>query len=115
VSAVGRPSILVPLALSGDHQLHNALAAEATGGAVCLPSAKASADGICLLVSELARDPARLARMAESARAYGRPAAAQLVAKDLLAFAGLRDGAEQNTQSGAGSTQQPVLIGGKDV
>jgi UDP-N-acetylglucosamine--N-acetylmuramyl-(pentapeptide) pyrophosphoryl-undecaprenol N-acetylglucosamine transferase len=114
VSAVGRPSILVPLALSGDHQLHNARAAEATGGAVCLPSAKASADGICLLVSELARDPARLARMAESARAYGTPAAAQRVARDLLALAGLRDGADQ-TSNGAVSTQQPVVIGGKDA
>lgn len=115
VSAVGRPSILVPLALSGDHQLHNARAAEAAGGAVCLPSGKASADGICLLVNELARDPARLGRMAEQARVHGTPGAAQRVARDLLALAGLSRGAGQHTSNGAVSTQQPVVIGGKDA
>lgn len=115
VSAVGRPSVLVPLPHSGDHQLHNARAAEAAGGAVCLPSSGATADGICLLISELARDPARLARMAESARAHGSPAAAQRVARDLLALAGLREGAEQSSSNGSVSTREPVVIGGKDA
>jgi UDP-N-acetylglucosamine--N-acetylmuramyl-(pentapeptide) pyrophosphoryl-undecaprenol N-acetylglucosamine transferase len=120
VSAMGRPSILVPLPHSGDHQLYNARAAEATGGAVCLPAAKASADGICLLVNELAKDPARLARMAESARAFGTPGAATRVAKDLLVLAGLREASDQSSSNGspsngAASMEQPVPVGGKDA
>jgi UDP-N-acetylglucosamine--N-acetylmuramyl-(pentapeptide) pyrophosphoryl-undecaprenol N-acetylglucosamine transferase len=114
VCAVGRPSILVPLALSGDHQLHNARGAEKAGAAVCLPGPKASADSICLLVNELAKDPARLAKMAESARAWGTPHAAARVARDLLVIAGLRTGAESQS-NGAVNLEQPVALGGKDA
>jgi len=114
VCAVGRPSILVPLPRSGNHQLHNARAAEKFGAAVCLPAAQASADGLCLLVNELAKDPARLARMAESARAWGTPNAASLVARDLLVLAGLREGSESQT-NGAVSIEGPVALGGKDA
>ena len=117
ICAVGRPSILVPLPRSGNHQLHNAQGAERTGAAVCLPTPRASADGICLLVNELARDPARLARMAEAARAWGTPHAAARVARDLLALAGLKEGAG----SGNGVSVAPAAIdeaaalGGKEA
>lgn len=117
ICAVGRPSILVPLPGSGSHQLHNAQGAERTGAAVCLPSASASADGIALLVAELAQDPARLARMAEAARSWGTPHAAARVARDLLALAGLREGS--GAENGAGSPSlaldAPVALGGKDA
>ncbi len=89
VCAVGRPSILVPLPRSGDHQLHNAKAMELVGAASCIPAGLASADGLCLRVNELAKDPERLARMAEAARAWGRPHATERVARDLLVLAGL--------------------------
>jgi UDP-N-acetylglucosamine--N-acetylmuramyl-(pentapeptide) pyrophosphoryl-undecaprenol N-acetylglucosamine transferase len=87
--AIGRPSILVPLPISGDHQLHNAQGLEKAGGAVCLPAAAATPEALAERVAELARDPERLARMAESARAWGRPDAAQRICDDLLALAGL--------------------------
>jgi UDP-N-acetylglucosamine--N-acetylmuramyl-(pentapeptide) pyrophosphoryl-undecaprenol N-acetylglucosamine transferase len=112
VCAIGRPSILVPLPRSGDHQLHNARGAEKTGAAVCLPAPKASADGICLLVNELAKDPARLAKMAESARAWGTPHAASRVARDLLVLAGLRASSESQS-NGASSLEEPVALEGK--
>jgi UDP-N-acetylglucosamine--N-acetylmuramyl-(pentapeptide) pyrophosphoryl-undecaprenol N-acetylglucosamine transferase len=117
ICAVGRPSILVPLAGSGSHQLHNAQGAERAGAAVCLPSPRASADGIALLVGELAQDPARLARMAESARAWGTPNAASRVARDLLALAGLREGsgAENGASSAPLALDAPVALGGKDA
>jgi UDP-N-acetylglucosamine--N-acetylmuramyl-(pentapeptide) pyrophosphoryl-undecaprenol N-acetylglucosamine transferase len=111
VCAVGRPSILVPLPRSGNHQLHNARAAEKTGAAVCLPGPKATADGICLLVNELAKDPARLAKMAESARAWGTPHAASRVARDLLMLAGLRTSSE--SPSNGAALEASMTLGGK--
>jgi UDP-N-acetylglucosamine--N-acetylmuramyl-(pentapeptide) pyrophosphoryl-undecaprenol N-acetylglucosamine transferase len=114
VCAVGRPSILVPLAGSGNHQLHNARAAEKLGAAVCLPAPQASADGLCLLVNELAKDPTRLARMADIARAWGTPHAASRVARDLLALAGLRESSE-SPANGVVSIEQSVALGGKDA
>jgi UDP-N-acetylglucosamine--N-acetylmuramyl-(pentapeptide) pyrophosphoryl-undecaprenol N-acetylglucosamine transferase len=111
VCAVGRPSILVPLPRSGNHQLHNARAAEKTGAAVCLPTKKATADGICLLVNELAKDPARLARMAENARSWGTPHAASRVARDLLVLAGLRTSTE--SPSNGAALEATVTLGGK--
>jgi len=97
--AIGRPSILVPLPISGDHQLHNAQGLEKAGGAVCLPAAKATPEALAERIAELASDPERLARMAESARSWGRPDAAQRICEDLLALAGLTT-----------NTTQPVAL-----
>ena len=87
--AVGRPSILVPLPHSGNHQLHNAEAIEKAGAALCVPTPDANVDGLSALVTELANDPKRLRLMAERALEWGRPQAAERVARDLLALAGL--------------------------
>jgi len=87
--AIGRPSILVPLPISGDHQLHNAQGLEKAGGAVCLPAAQVTSEALAEQIAQLASDPERLARMAESARSWGRPEAAQRICEDLLALAGL--------------------------
>lgn len=100
ICAIGRPSLLVPLPASGDHQLHNARAVERAGAALCLPSDSASPEMLGARISELARDPEHLARMAAAARDWGRPDAARSVARDLLAVArlvpssSLDDGAE---------------------
>jgi UDP-N-acetylglucosamine--N-acetylmuramyl-(pentapeptide) pyrophosphoryl-undecaprenol N-acetylglucosamine transferase len=103
ICAIGRPSILVPLPASGDHQLHNARGVERSGAALCLPAT----EGLCARVGELAADPERLTRMADSARAWGQPDAAEHVARDLLGLAGLSSGvapaelgAVQATESG---------------
>lgn len=104
ICAIGRPSVLVPLAASGDHQLHNARAIERAGAAVCLPSSAASVETLSARVADLARDPGRLARMAEAARAWGRPEAAGKVARDLLALAGL------TSSSNAGAAAERGLV-----
>jgi UDP-N-acetylglucosamine--N-acetylmuramyl-(pentapeptide) pyrophosphoryl-undecaprenol N-acetylglucosamine transferase len=91
--AIGRPSILVPLPISGDHQLHNANGLAKAGGALCVPKSEATPAALAARISELAGDPERLARMAESARAWGRPDAAQKICDDVLRLAGL-DGAQ---------------------
>jgi len=87
ICAIGRPSLLVPLPLSGDHQLYNAQALERAGAAVCVASRAATPETLAEKVAELAGDPERLARMAESARAWGRPEATARIAADFLKLA----------------------------
>jgi UDP-N-acetylglucosamine--N-acetylmuramyl-(pentapeptide) pyrophosphoryl-undecaprenol N-acetylglucosamine transferase len=87
--AIGRPRNLVPLPISGDHQLHNAQGLEKAGGAICMPSPSATPEAIAERIAELAGDPERLARMAESARGWGRPDAAERICQDLLGVSGL--------------------------
>lgn len=81
--AVGRPSILVPLATTGVGQLQNAQAVEAAGAALCLPSVDATAGRVADALEELLTDPGRLEAMAKSAADWGRPKAALAIAKDL--------------------------------
>lgn len=104
ICAIGRPSILVPLPASGDHQLHNAQGLERVGAAVCLHGKRATVEAISEQVSELAQVPERLAGMAASATAWGRPDAANRVAHDLLALAGLSDRIVRAPGAAAGST-----------
>lgn len=121
ICAVGRPSVLVPLPHSGEHQLYNARGIERLGAAVCLSGAEASVEGLILKVTELANDPERLGRMAQSARAWGRPDAAERVARDLLVLSGLaKDMAPLSTPPPAalatnGAAGTPSIAPGKDV
>jgi UDP-N-acetylglucosamine--N-acetylmuramyl-(pentapeptide) pyrophosphoryl-undecaprenol N-acetylglucosamine transferase len=114
ICAIGRPSILVPLPRSGDHQLHNARGLETLGAASCLPQSVASADGLCLRINELVNDPERLKQMAERARAFGQPDAAERVARDLLVLAGL--GHDQGaTEVDATGSPAPSPVPGGDA
>jgi UDP-N-acetylglucosamine--N-acetylmuramyl-(pentapeptide) pyrophosphoryl-undecaprenol N-acetylglucosamine transferase len=119
ICAVGRPSVLVPLPHSGDHQLFNARGIERLGAAVCLSGADATVDGLVAKVTELAKDPEGLGRMAQSARAWGRPDAAERVARDLLVLAGLtKDLAPLSTPPPASLASNgasgPTQLPGKD-
>jgi len=120
ICAVGRPSILVPLPASGDHQLHNARAIERAGAAVCLTSAEATVEALVAKINELAQDPERLGRMAQSARAWGRPHAAERVAQDLLVLAGLvKDPGSLSPEPGVPAAVADVVVAtplpGKDA
>ncbi|MEY4544565.1 MAG: hypothetical protein RL685_760 [Pseudomonadota bacterium] len=105
--AVGRPSILVPLPISGDHQLHNAQGLAAAGGALCVPSAEATPESLAERITELAADAERLAMMADRARAWGRPDAARKIAEDFLDLAGLTPGAARKALPSAGAPPAP--------
>jgi UDP-N-acetylglucosamine--N-acetylmuramyl-(pentapeptide) pyrophosphoryl-undecaprenol N-acetylglucosamine transferase len=84
ITAVGRPSLLVPYPYaSGNHQFYNARALEAAGAAVCLPSDVGEEDSKQAILELLSR-PARLVAMAQAARGFGRPHAALHVARDFL-------------------------------
>ncbi len=90
ICAVGRPSVLVPYPFaSGDHQRLNAEALQKEGAAVCVPAADASAARLTREIEALLADAATLPRMAAAARGLGRPDAADVIARDLLALSGL--------------------------
>jgi UDP-N-acetylglucosamine--N-acetylmuramyl-(pentapeptide) pyrophosphoryl-undecaprenol N-acetylglucosamine transferase len=104
--AVGRAGLLVPYPFAaGDHQRVNAEALVKAGAARTVPSRDATPERLAREIGELARDRALLARMAASARAIGRPAAAETIARDLLALAGLA----------AGEASEPKLVDGRAV
>lgn len=69
LSAIGRPSVLVPLAIAmDDHQTGNARVLSEASAAILLPESKFNADALGAALSTLLANPARLASMARAAR-----------------------------------------------
>lgn len=67
--AAGLPAVLVPLPIATrDHQMANARAVEATGGAVVVPDAELDTDRLEREVAALLDDPERLAAMGRAMR-----------------------------------------------
>jgi UDP-N-acetylglucosamine--N-acetylmuramyl-(pentapeptide) pyrophosphoryl-undecaprenol N-acetylglucosamine transferase len=78
----GVPSILVPYPYAtGNHQEANARALERAGGAVVLLDEQTSGRMLAALVQKLVQWPDRLPSMARAARAFGRPDAADALAR----------------------------------
>jgi UDP-N-acetylglucosamine--N-acetylmuramyl-(pentapeptide) pyrophosphoryl-undecaprenol N-acetylglucosamine transferase len=88
ITAIGRPSLLVPFPhAADDHQGANADALERAGAAVCLRQENADVPSLAAAIGRLLADEAGRRAMAEAARSRGRPDAARYVARDLLALA----------------------------
>lgn len=86
--AAGIPSILVPLPIATrDHQMANARAVEATGGAVVVPDAELDTDRLEAELGALLSDRARLAAMRTAMRGAARIDAAESAAKVVEAVA----------------------------
>jgi len=90
ISAIGRAAVFVPFPhAADDHQAKNALSLAELGGAVCIRQEAADESRLAAEIGGLLSDDARRSRMADAAREHGRPRAAEDVAKDLLALAGV--------------------------
>jgi UDP-N-acetylglucosamine--N-acetylmuramyl-(pentapeptide) pyrophosphoryl-undecaprenol N-acetylglucosamine transferase len=90
ICAIGRPSVLIPFEFAADnHQLHNALALQGCGAAVCIEGKDVTSESFAASLGQLIGNPEELRKMAQAARNWGRPMAAQAVARDLLQLAGL--------------------------
>jgi UDP-N-acetylglucosamine--N-acetylmuramyl-(pentapeptide) pyrophosphoryl-undecaprenol N-acetylglucosamine transferase len=88
IAAIGRPAILVPYPhATGDHQAKNARWLAEAGAAVSLPDYACTPEKLRGVVGALLADPRRLEGMAESARAIGRPEAADVIAEAVLELA----------------------------
>ena len=81
VTAAGKPAIFIPFPhAADDHQLRNAEALERAGAAVLIAEKDLTSERLVSAVSELLRDPARLARMSASSRKLSHPDAAREIA-----------------------------------
>lgn len=88
LAAVGRPSILVPLATAtDDHQRRNAEVIASAGGADVLFQCDLQA-GVAQRVGVLAGDPSRRARMAKAVRQFARPDASRVIVERGLQLVG---------------------------
>jgi UDP-N-acetylglucosamine--N-acetylmuramyl-(pentapeptide) pyrophosphoryl-undecaprenol N-acetylglucosamine transferase len=86
LTALGKASVLVPLASSaGNEQAHNAHQLHEAGAAIAL--LEVTTEGLRNAIGPLLTDPARRAAMAQRARAAGRPDAADRLVDVLLSTA----------------------------
>jgi UDP-N-acetylglucosamine--N-acetylmuramyl-(pentapeptide) pyrophosphoryl-undecaprenol N-acetylglucosamine transferase len=90
LAAIGRPSILVPLPGSIDQdQFANAGVLAQANGALRIPQSEFTPDRLAAEISALAAEPARLSKMATSARSVGRLDAAERLADLVMKVAGI--------------------------
>ena len=87
ICAAGRPSLLLPLALAGGHQVANAEALAATGAARLLRAEEVESR-LAAVLGELVGDADTLARMAGNARAAAHPDATARIADRVEAITG---------------------------
>jgi UDP-N-acetylglucosamine--N-acetylmuramyl-(pentapeptide) pyrophosphoryl-undecaprenol N-acetylglucosamine transferase len=86
--ARGLPSILVPSPnVAYDQQTENARILERAGAALLVPDRELTGSAMASTAGKLLGDATRLRAMAAAARSIGRPAAAQDIARRLLALA----------------------------
>jgi UDP-N-acetylglucosamine--N-acetylmuramyl-(pentapeptide) pyrophosphoryl-undecaprenol N-acetylglucosamine transferase len=86
VTALGIASVIVPYPHAAGHQTANAKVLAEAGGARLIRDEDFDADALAEAADLLADDDAR-ARMADAARAFGRPGAAEAVAELVMAAA----------------------------
>ncbi|MFF4846195.1 glycosyltransferase [Streptomyces collinus] len=104
LTALGKPAVFVPLASSaGNEQVHNARHLEQAGAAVAL-TGEVTPGQLQTAVGLLLADAHVRWGMAERARAYGRPDAADRLVDEVLAAA-----AGQPVTAGAGQRGEPSL------
>lgn len=110
IAAVGRAAVYVPFPFAADdHQRKNAEAIERAGGAVCLPQREATPDRLVAVLGALLRDDARRTRMADAARAVGKPHAARDVATDLLRLGGVLARTDKTKTNGHGGASRSAM------
>src|SRR5690606_25964584 len=89
LTVAGRPAILVPYPhAADDHQTANASVLAGAGAGWLVPEPELTPMSLAHRLSELARDPQRLAAAAEAALALGHPDAAARLADLVLDGAG---------------------------
>lgn len=109
IAAIGRASLLVPFPhAADDHQAKNAMALAELGGSVCIRQEAADVSRIATELDALLGDDERRVRMASAARDHGRPHAAEDIARDLLALAGIAPKPKKTNGVNGSSTRMRV-------
>lgn len=85
IAAIGRPSILVPLAIAtDDHQTANAKPFEAAEAAVVIAEAQFTPETLSQELGDILTNPTRAAQMAAASKSTGRPDAVDRLASLVL-------------------------------
>lgn len=91
LSAIGRPSVLAPLAIAmDDHQTGNARALSDAGGAIRISEPEFTVDALRVRLHDLLSDPALLAHMANAAKGRVKSNAASMLADRVEDIAGTK-------------------------
>ena len=83
-TALGKPLVLVPYPYAAGHQEYNAAEVEEVGAAMVIPDEQLSGSKLAEVVLGLRRDEQQRTEMAQASAAWGRPEAAQDIARILL-------------------------------
>ena len=90
LTACGKPAILIPLPTAiYDHQMKNARAMEAAGGAIVLPQPELTGVQLAGSIAALLQQPDRLRAMQEKSRAMSRIDAAERIVHECYALMGV--------------------------
>ena len=88
ISAIGRPSILIPFAAAtADHQSANASGLVAADAAILIPESKLDADTLAAHIDAVLTTPGAAAQMSANALALGLPDAADRLADAIISLA----------------------------
>lgn len=102
LTVIGRPAILVPYPYAmDDHQTANAAALRAAGAGWLIPHAEFTAAALTSRLTNILADPAPLGIAAGSARALGRPDAAERLADVVVRLAPANGHSGQPTEKAA--------------
>lgn len=90
LTACGKPAILIPLPTAiYDHQMKNARAMEAAGGAIVLPQADLTGSKLSDSISAIVQDTSRLQAMSTKSRAMRRIDAGEAIVRECYALMGV--------------------------
>jgi UDP-N-acetylglucosamine--N-acetylmuramyl-(pentapeptide) pyrophosphoryl-undecaprenol N-acetylglucosamine transferase len=104
LTACGKPAILIPLPTAiYDHQMKNARAMEAAGGALVLPQPEATGARLSEAISALLNDPRRMQAMGEKSWGMRRTDAAEVIVRECYALMGVTH--DVNRSIGAAGVQ----------
>jgi UDP-N-acetylglucosamine--N-acetylmuramyl-(pentapeptide) pyrophosphoryl-undecaprenol N-acetylglucosamine transferase len=103
LTACGKPAILIPLPTAiYDHQMKNARAMEAAGGAVVLSQSDLTGSKLSESISAIVQDTARLQAMSAKSRAMRRIDAGEAIVRECYALMGVtHDGDRSGGAAGA--------------
>ncbi|MGA6827973.1 undecaprenyldiphospho-muramoylpentapeptide beta-N-acetylglucosaminyltransferase [Nitrospira sp. NS4] len=90
LTACGKPAILIPLPTAiYNHQMMNARAMEAAGGAVVLPQPELTGAQLARTIADILQQPDRLRRMQDKSRGMRRIEAAETIVRECYALMGV--------------------------
>ncbi|MEB3284187.1 MAG: undecaprenyldiphospho-muramoylpentapeptide beta-N-acetylglucosaminyltransferase [Candidatus Sericytochromatia bacterium] len=84
LTTFGKPMVLVPYPYAGGHQKFNAAAVTAAGAGICLTDEDCSVENLAKVLVPLLSDSEKLIKMAANSMAFGRPNAAEELAREVL-------------------------------